>query len=233
MSVSEKQEFLRENILEAGYKAETFINFLEAKREDGGNIEVWEMEELNQAVEEFKAQMNDGEEIKRRKTTKDEHLAVFGDHEDEKESQEKSKSMSSDSDNLENEYKTDIPAQDGNNKISNSSKSGSSMAENDPANDEDEEDEEEDIEEEQNNQRYYNKRECGKYQKTVLVDAQDTKVSVSNPENVKGKGLKSSYTVYTVKLSPFDWNVKRRYSDFEWLVKCLQKRFPANYVRIA
>jgi hypothetical protein len=55
-------------------------------------------------------------------------------------------------------------------------------------------------------------------------------VSVSNPENVKGKGFQSGYTVYTIKLSSFGWKVKRRYSDFSWLLKCLEKRFPANYV---
>jgi hypothetical protein len=72
MSANEKQEFLRQNIIEAGYEAEVFINFLEGKREDGSNVDVWELPELVEAVAEFKNSMEEGETIERRKTTRDE-----------------------------------------------------------------------------------------------------------------------------------------------------------------
>ena len=64
-----------------------------------------------------------------------------------------------------------------------------------------------------------------------MVDTQDLTVTVTNPETVKAGGLKSSYTVYTIKMPSMFWEVKRRYSDFAWLQKCIEKRFPANYVR--
>lgn len=67
----------------------------------------------------------------------------------------------------------------------------------------------------------------------MLVDAKNVTVHIGEPENVKGKGLKQSYTVYTITTMPYNWVVKRRYSDFEWFLKCLEKRFPANYVRKA
>ena len=159
-------------------------------------------------------------------------MAVFGD-----DIEEKSKSMSSDSDDLDKEYKADdIPVTPGNNQDSESEEDAKSddavanVEENAQEDPENEEITEEDIAEEQSIQRYYNKRQCGSYEKTILVSSESFWVAVNNPENVKGKGLKSGYTVYTITLDPFKWSVKRRYSDFEWLVKCLEKRFPSNYI---
>jgi len=55
-------------------------------------------------------------------------------------------------------------------------------------------------------------------------------VSVEDPEIVKLNMLHRKHTSYTVTTLPFGWRVKRRYSDFEWLMKCLVMRFPAHYV---
>ena len=53
-----KQEFLRINILEKGYDADEFLEFLETlKGERGLNIENWEKNDLIQAVQQF-IQMN-------------------------------------------------------------------------------------------------------------------------------------------------------------------------------
>ena len=66
----------------------------------------------------------------------------------------------------------------------------------------------------------------------MLVDAKNVTVHIGEPETVKGKGLKQSYTVYTITTLPYNWVVRRRYSDFEWFLKCLEKRFPAHYVSL-
>jgi|NOAtaT_7_FD_contig_21_8792507_length_414_multi_3_in_0_out_0_1 hypothetical protein len=37
----------------------------------------------------------------------------------------------------------------------------------------------------------------------------------------------SAYAVYTVKTAPYNWEVSRRFSDFEWLREILVKIFPS------
>ena len=53
-SLQEKQEYLRENILEKGYDANLFANYLISKKgDDGADISSWSMEDLRQVVQEF------------------------------------------------------------------------------------------------------------------------------------------------------------------------------------
>ncbi len=59
----EKQIYLRENILEKGYNAEEFINFLTTKNGDEEvNITNWSLNELKQLVNVFIRRQN-GEEF--------------------------------------------------------------------------------------------------------------------------------------------------------------------------
>lgn len=51
-----KQKYLRENIIEQGYDGESFCNFLSGKKEDGTDINNWELLELIQQVQVFKYQ---------------------------------------------------------------------------------------------------------------------------------------------------------------------------------
>ena len=52
--LSEKQAFLRENILEKGYDAEDFMKYLQSKKgELGLDLVSWNMDELREAVKEF------------------------------------------------------------------------------------------------------------------------------------------------------------------------------------
>lgn len=67
---------------------------------------------------------------------------------------------------------------------------------------------------------------CKKLEKTQLND-NDIKVTVQNPREIDGGVFGKSYVVYEVKTAPFDWVVERRYNDFDWLRKMLQKYFPS------
>lgn len=52
--LEQKQTFLRSNILEKGYDAEEFMNFLQTKKgELGLDLNNWNIDELNIAVDEF------------------------------------------------------------------------------------------------------------------------------------------------------------------------------------
>ena len=53
-TIEEKQEYLRINILDKGFEAETFADFLVSKRGDGASdINTLTMDDLQQAVKEF------------------------------------------------------------------------------------------------------------------------------------------------------------------------------------
>ena len=53
-TVEEKQEYLRQNILEKGFDANLFADYLITKKgEDGADIGSWSMEDLRKVVEEF------------------------------------------------------------------------------------------------------------------------------------------------------------------------------------
>ena len=53
-SQEEKQNYLRENILEKGYDANDFVEFLKSKKGDqGADVSNWTMEDLKQVVAEF------------------------------------------------------------------------------------------------------------------------------------------------------------------------------------
>ena len=53
-SQEEKQNYLRENILEKGYDPNQFVSFLQSKKgEEGSDISNWTMEDLQQVVQEF------------------------------------------------------------------------------------------------------------------------------------------------------------------------------------
>lgn len=259
MSAEEKQTYLREEIIEKGHDAELFISFLEEKRENGANISTWSLEELKEMVEDFIEENTKGS-IVRRMTDNSTKLNVFGDHEiktgetEEKDDEDDEDNKSEESDDTYENYGKEVTHPQGEakdssdeeeekeneegkkEKSSSSSSDGDENKEGDDNKDDldememkDDDDDEDDKD--QKESKYYSKRTVATYISTQLVDQMNIDVDVSNPEIVKGRGLKGSYTVYTIKTSPFDWIVKRRYSDFEWLHSCLVKRFTANYVK--
>ena len=61
--LSEKQAFLRENILDKGYDAEEFMKLLQSKKgEIGLDLGSWSMDELKEAVKEFTKENADTDE---------------------------------------------------------------------------------------------------------------------------------------------------------------------------
>ena len=64
ISAEEKQNYLRENILEKGYDTNKFIDFLKSKKgEEGADITNWTMTDLKIIVKEFTSQNNNEENI--------------------------------------------------------------------------------------------------------------------------------------------------------------------------
>ena len=55
----EKQNYLRENILNQGYDTNQFVNFLKSKKgEEGADVSNWTMEDLKKVVQEFIVSLN-------------------------------------------------------------------------------------------------------------------------------------------------------------------------------
>ena len=65
-----------------------------------------------------------------------------------------------------------------------------------------------------------------KQEKSILSDVKNLEVTIYDHEVVKTSIFSSSYALYSIKTWPFKWEVKRRYSDFLWLSKILNKHYP-------
>ena len=54
-NLEEKQNYLRENVLEKGYDPNIFMEFLVSKKgEEAADLNVWTFDEIKATVEEFK-----------------------------------------------------------------------------------------------------------------------------------------------------------------------------------
>jgi len=51
-----------------------------------------------------------------------------------------------------------------------------------------------------------------------------------SPEAISTGIIPKSFVCYTVKTSPFEWVVKRRFNDFFWLRETLHKLHPGVFV---
>ena len=148
----EKQNYLRQNILDKGYDGNQFINFLIEKRgEDGADISNWSFPDLKAVVKEF-IDLNPQKAIEN----------------DEKE-------------NKENELYG----------IKN-----------------------------------FNEIECQTIPNNEITKCENVQIKIDSFEKVKGNNIFSkSYATYLIITMPFNWKVRRRFSDFEWLHQILKQDY--------
>ena len=168
--LSEKQAFLRENILDKGYDAEEFMKLLQTKKgEIGLDLGTWSMEELQEAVNEFTKENEDTEETEKKEENKTE----------------------TEEDNMVydlDQFSKDHPE-------------GSRI-----------------IKEE------YGK--CAITEFTEFSNKENIFIKISNPEKVNGGIFSKSFISYTVETHPFNFQTKKRYSDFLWLRNTLSLMYP-------
>lgn len=55
-------------------------------------------------------------------------------------------------------------------------------------------------------------------------------VTVSDPSKFKAGLPRNDNTLFIVETDPLGWKVNRSFKDFQWLYKCLNGKYPANYV---
>lgn len=70
---------------------------------------------------------------------------------------------------------------------------------------------------------------CNKIE-TSEISFSDITITISSPEKKEGGIFSKSYITYLVSTNPNNFEVRRRYSDFEWLRNILVTHFPAHWV---
>ena len=226
MSTEEKQNFLREKILEKGYDVNEFVQFLtEKKGEEGADVANWSMEDLKLVVNEF-VKLHGGqveEEVKKpepkveQKKVKVSMFDIMG----------SSVSKKSKSEPLQNQPKKPPTEVKQPQNSQNLTKAQSPS---------------------QNQQQTYNANNsmtgteseygiiipenmnCKPLEQTELSKFEKLEITVSKPEKKNEGFFSKTYVTYMVSTSPASYIVRRRYTDFAWLRSTLLNHFPTSVI---
>ena len=192
----EKQNYLRQNIMEAGYDVNAFVEFLIGKKgEAGADVANWSLPDLKNVVQEF-INLNNNQQ---------EEVNNNNDEVKNDDNVDENKNVENENDNKEikntNEKKEGI-------KQVNKEKS------------------------EEFNYGIISKSEmqCLKVLNNDISNCNNIQITVGSFEKVEGKIFSKSYVSYLITTMPFNWNVRRRFSDFEWLRQTLVNHY--NYCLI-
>ena len=231
MSTEEKQNFLREKILDKGYDTSQFVQFLtEKKGEDGADVANWTMEDLIQVVNEF-IKLNGGEveeDVKKPEPKKEikKKVSMFDIMPDTKPKKPdsqlninpQSKSQSSEIKKSQNNLNITqshsqnapkvqkiqpTPVNNSNNMTGTESEYGIIIK---------------DV------------KECKPLEQTELSKYNKLKITVTKPEKKTEGFFSKTYVTYMVSTMPASYVVHRRYTDFTWLHNTLLNLFPANSI---
>ena len=231
MSTEEKQNFLREKILDKGYDTSQFVQFLtEKKGEDGADVANWTMEDLIQVVNEF-IKLNGGEveedvkkpEPKKETKKKVSMFDIMPDTKPKKPNSQlninpQSKSQSSEIKKSQNNLNITqshsqnapkvqkiqtTPVNNSNNMTGTESEYGIIIK---------------DV------------KECKPLEQTELSKYNKLKITVTKPEKKTEGFFSKTYVTYMVSTMPASYVVHRRYTDFTWLRNTLLNLFPANSI---
>ena len=230
-SQEEKQNFLREKILEKGYDTNQFVQFLiDKKGENGADVAVWTMPDLKKVVKEFII-LNGGEieeeEPPKQETKPPKKISMF-DFLGETKQQPKAKTQiqiqKQGIEPVKPQTKTEIQIQPQKEQAPNSSSTNnnSNVSLNRTVS-------------LTGNESDYGviiaeTKKCKPCEVTDIGKAQNVIISLSNPEKKEGGFLKKAYMTYLISTLPVSYKVRRRYSDFTWLRNALLNHFPANLI---
>ena len=224
MSTEEKQNFLREKILEKGYDVNEFVEFLTRKKgEEGADVSNWSMEDLKIVVNEF---IKIEEEKKKPKKVKVSMFDVLGSS-----TTSTKKSQSQPLQNQQNKPQLEIKKPQNSQNLSNTKPQTQVQ------------------QKIQKSPESYNinnnnltggesdygiiipdKKDCKPLETTELSKFDKFEITVGEPRKEDGGFFSKNYATYSVKTSQASYVVRRRYSDFAWLRSTLQTHFPTNVI---
>jgi hypothetical protein len=230
MTTEEKQNFLREKILDKGYDTNQFVQFLtEKKGEDGADVSNWSMEDLVSVVNEF-IKLNGGvvepePEPKVEKKLKVSMFDIMGGAKPKKNiSQplpnpqknpqiETQKVNSQPQTQTQNQPKVQKPQTTikptYNNTNTNNNMTGA---------------------ESEYGIITQNIKDCKPLEQTELAKFDNLEITISKPEKKTEGFFSKTYVTYMVTTLPASYIVRRRYTDFVWLRSTLQNHFPSNVI---
>ena len=226
-STEEKQNYLRENILEKNYDTNSFIAFLREKREGGDDIQNWSLHDLQIVVNEFimlqdnnnNNQINDNEQMNNNNEIENKNRDE--NQENEEKTEEKKEENAAKEEKEKNKDKNEIHdwvTLDKNNQKNNEQKKDG-------------------------NQNEKEVKDIGGYGITCLKEikcrdipnnqlskCENIQIKVGQFEKIEGKLFSKSYITYLITTTPLNLKVRRRFTDIEWLHQTLFNHF--NYCLI-
>ena len=242
ISEEEKQNYLRENILDKGYDAEDFISFLvEKKGDEGVNIGLWSFDEIKSVVNEY-IQIHQKNEPAINKIINSPPYQ-----------QQPSNTNNIPTPNqIPNQFQNQIPNTQfpqtmNNNLINNNMIQNQNINQNINQNF----NQNNSIPINNNNLVYNQVPEiqgessgavdlygitnletilCSLSDKSDLGKIDKVNIQVTEPEKIDGGFFTKAYITYLIKTNPLNLSVRRRYSDFEWLRQILLVFFSSSII---
>ena len=182
-NIEEKQNYLRENVLEKGYDPNVFMEFLVLKKgEEAADLNAWTFDEIKSTVQEFTTNFQPQNPISAEVPVPEENTG-----------EEQNSVPVDEQPQPENPQEGEVPVDDNGNQLVRKP-----------------------------TEPYTQHLPCAKTEETEISKCDNLTITLSFPEKVEGGIFSKSYVTYLVTTMPFDYKVRKRYSDFEWLRSILQ-----------
>ena len=249
LSIEEKQNYLRENILEKNYDTNSFIEFLKEKKEDGDDIQNWSFPDLKQVVKEFislqdnnNTNNNNDDQINNNIENENENEAKIENVEKTEEKVEKTEEKLEKTE--EKEVKTKEKEEKTEEKEEKQEKQGKEQKKGKEKNEGndwvtiDANDSKKNEQKKDGNQTEQENKDIGGYGISFLKEIKchnipnnqlskvdNIQIKIGSFQKVEGKLFVKSYITYLVTTMPLNLKVWRRFSDFEWLHQILLNHY--------
>ena len=208
----EKQNFLRQNILEKGYDGDEFVQFLITKKGEGASdISNWSMNDLQEVVKEFVSNHNNenNKEIEPQNNQPQSQSQTEPQTESQAKPQEQNQDIVKDYVIIE----SDSIGNNENDKNQKNKVSPHTLANND----------------ENFGIVIPEFIECQKSERNGLSDQKEIEILVTDPKIVSN-GIFSKTTNFLITTNPVNLKVRRKHSDFVWLRERLTTIFNLNII---
>ncbi len=240
----EKQNYLRENILDKGYEAEDFVSFLiQKKGDDGVDLSNWSLNELKFTVQEyiFSHPIKDNSQIQNQNQNQNN---IQLPQQIEPNFQQNINPIQS-----SNQYQFQSPTTINNTIINNDNIINTNNINNNNMNminDNNQNNTNSNYTEYNQDNGISNEQNecptdiygitnletilCSVREKSEMSKYENIQIEMSLGEKVTGSFLSKSYFTFIITTLPLNFNVRRRYSDFEWLRQVLQNYYSTNVI---
>ena len=253
----EKQNYLRENILDKGYEAEDFVSFLVTKKgDDGVDLSNWSFDELRMVVQEYlyshpKTNINNVQMPQQIQPNYQQKINSYQMPTNQIPVQ--NQMMMPNNQNINNinsinNMNNNIITGMNNNNMINNNMINDNIINNINTND--------NQMNNNNNMNYtgYNQENneiyipqdgtptdeygitnlqvfsCQVLEQSEMAKYENVQIEMSLGEKVTGTFFTKSYMTFIITTSPLNFNVKRRYSDFDWLRQALQANYSSSLI---